>query len=200
LNLFNGQLVACNDKSSAISNLRDCFGEWHSTPYSSAWPLLAPRVASNPYFNFDTFADALLTTFTIITQSGWVDVSFAVQAITGPGLQPRPLHSQGFGLFLVVFNFVATNFILIVFLATFIRSYTRATGTAYLFDGQMAWLELRRKLYAVAPLQRPCNRQHYIRRRCQTLNKNSSWQNCLTCLLVAQLILLSTQFYPEPSW
>ncbi|CAI4213670.1 unnamed protein product [Parascedosporium putredinis] len=65
LNLFSGTLVACNDDSDTVVRLEDCFGEYNSAPYSEDWLLLAPRVVSNEYLNFDDFGSSLFSLFQI---------------------------------------------------------------------------------------------------------------------------------------
>jgi len=203
VNLFNGQLDACNDISGDITNLSDCFGEWNSTPYSNNWTLLAPRVVSNPYFNFDNFGSSLFILFQIVSQEGWVDVMWAAESISGRGLQPQYFSSQGNGLFFVVFNLMATVFVLTLFISVFMRNYTEQTGVAFLTSDQRSWLELRKLLRQVSPSKRPSNTNRkswkdWCYKR--AVRKHGKWQRAVTVVLVFHLILLLVEYYPEPAW
>ncbi|KAK3330311.1 Ion transport protein-domain-containing protein [Apodospora peruviana] len=206
VNLFNGKLVACNDASGIVSNLTDCFGEYNSTPFSNEWPMLAPRATSNPYFNFDDFGSSIFLLFQIVSQEGWVDVSFAVQAITGKGLQPQnepPYAGQGNALFFVIFNLLATVFVLTLFISVFMRNYTEQTGVAFLTAEQRSWLELRKLLRQISP-----SRSSYDETKnkwkiwChkRAIEKRGKWYVAITSVLVFHLILLLAEFYSEPYW
>jgi hypothetical protein len=203
VNLFNGQMNMCNDIGSGIVNLSDCFGEWNSTPYSNNWPLLAPRVVSNPYFNFDNFGSSLFILFQIVSQEGWVDVMWSAESITGRGLQPENFAAQGNGLFFVIFNLLATVFVLTLFISVFMRNYTEQTGVAFLTSDQRSWLELRKLLRQVSPSKRPSNtgRQAW-KDWCykRAVRKHGRWQRAVTIILFLHLCLLLVEYYPEPDW
>jgi hypothetical protein len=204
LNLFNGKFVECNDNgSNNVTVLSDCQGEWFSTPYSSNWPLLAPRVAANPYYNFDDFASSLFILFQIVSQEGWVDVSFAAQAITGKGLQPQFGNARGNALFFVVFNLMATVFILTLFISVFMRNYTEQTGVAYLTAEQRSWLELRKLLRQISPSKNSYDEsKNKWKKWChkRAIEKRGKWYLAITGVLVLHLILLLAEFYNEPLW
>lgn len=196
-------MVACND-GAGISLLENCFGEFNSAPYSEGWPLLAPRVASNPYFSFDDFASSLFTLFQIVSQEGWTDVSFAAQAITGRGTQPQDLASEGNAMFFVVFNILATVFILTLFISVFMRNYTEQTGVAYLTVEQRSWLELRKMLRQVSPSKSSYDdtgKQSW-KRWChkRAIEKRGRWYQAVTFALVLHLVLLMIEFSDEPEW
>ncbi|KAG6036663.1 hypothetical protein E4U41_005561 [Claviceps citrina] len=203
LNLFNGLMVICNDGSSNIETLDACFGEYSSSPYNSAWPMLAPRVASNPYFNFDDFGSSLFTLFQIVSQEGWVDVSFAAQAIVGQGMQPQNLSAQGNALFFVIFNLLATVFVLTLFISVFMRNYTEQTGVAFLTTEQRSWLELRKLLRQISPSKSSYNESEkswkkWCRKR--AIEKRGKWYRTITIILVFHLLLLMVEFSSEPFW
>lgn len=203
LNLFNGLMVSCND-SDGIVRLEDCFGEFNSAPYSEDWPLLAPRVGSNPYFSFDDFASSLFTLFQIVSQEGWTDVSFAAQAIIGRGMQPRDLASEGNAMFFVVFNLLATVFILTLFISVFMRNYTEQTGVAYLTAEQRSWLELRKLLRQISPSKSSYDdsKRQSWKRWChkRAIEKRGKWYQAITLVLVLHLVLLMIEFSGEPRW
>ena len=201
LTLFNGQLVACND-TDGITLLQDCFGEYSTNPFSQDWPMLSPRVAANPYFNFDYFVASLFTLFQIVSQEGWVDVSFAAQSITGKGKQPQDLASQGNGVFFVIFNLMATVFVLTLFISVFMRNYTEQTGVAFLTAEQRSWLELRKLLRHIGP-----SRSSYRdtgktwKKWChkRAIEKRGKWYQAVTVILVLHLILLMVEFKDQSS-
>ncbi|KXX81687.1 Calcium-channel protein cch1 [Madurella mycetomatis] len=205
LNLFNGKLVSCNDGSNIV-NLVDCVGEYNSTPFNNDWPMLAPRVAANPFFNFDDFGSSLFILFQIVSQEGWVDVSFATQAITGKGLQPQdspPYAAQGNALFFVVFNLLATVFVLTLFISVFMRNYTEQTGVAFLTAEQRSWLELRKLLRQISPSRSAYDdKKNKWKLWChkRAIEKRGKWYLAITTVLVFHLVLLLAEFYTEPIW
>jgi voltage-dependent calcium channel len=203
LNLFNGQMISCNDSSGGIITLQDCFGEYNSTPYKSDWNMIAPRVAANPYFSFDDFASSLFTLFQIVSQEGWVDVSFAAQSITGRGLQPQPLAAQGNALFFVIFNLLATVFVLTLFISVFMRNYTEQTGVAFLTAEQRSWLELRKLLRQISPSKSSYDDSEKTWKKwChkRAIEKRGKWYLGITFVLCFHLLLLVLEFHGEPEW
>ena len=204
VNLFNGQFQICNDISDGLTNLSDCFGEWNSTPYSNNWLLLAPRSVSNPYYNFDNFGSSLFILFQIVSQEGWIDVMWSAESMTGRGLQPQWFASQGNALFFIVFNLLATVFVLTLFISVFMRNYTEQTGVAFLTADQRSWLELRKLLRQVSPSKRPSNTNARPKWKdwCykRAVRKHGTWQRAMTITLVFHLILLLVEYYPEPEW
>ncbi|KAH8697359.1 calcium channel subunit Cch1 [Talaromyces proteolyticus] len=198
LNLFNGQMVSCNDKSISGS-LNSCVGEFNNSPY--AWNVLAPRVAANSYFNFDNFGESLFILFQIVSQEGWIDVQQSSMSITGRGQQPQNFASQANGLFFVAFNLLGAVFVLTLFVTVFMRNYTEQTGVAFLTAEQRSWLELRKLLRQISPSKRSINANTpNWRRKCYRLasRKNGRWSRCMTTLLVLHLLLLCMEWYPYP--
>ncbi|KAI0453660.1 ion transporter [Xylaria acuta] len=201
LNLFSGQLLSCNDGH--LTNLNDCFGEYQSAPSNPNWPLLAPRVAENPFFSFDDFGASLFILFQIVSQEGWIDVSFAVQSITGPGLQPQDMASRGNAIFFVVFNLLGTVFVLTLFISVFMRNYTEQTGVAFLTAEQRTWLELRKLLRQISPSKSSYDEsENKWKKWChkRAIEKRGKWYTAITVVLVLHLGLLLLEYYPEPEW
>ncbi|KAI9171904.1 Calcium-channel protein cch1 [Paramyrothecium foliicola] len=201
LNLFNGLLVVCNDGSDDISLLNQCFGEFSSTPFSEDWPLLAPRVASDPYMNFNDFGSSMFTLFQIVSQEGWTDASFSVQAITGRGQQQQDLASEGNAVFFVIFNLMSTVFILTLFISIFMRNYTEQTGVAFLTAEQRSWLELRKLLRHISPSKSSYNASEKTWKKwChkRAIEKRGKWYRCMTAVLVLHLLLLVVEYKDEP--
>ncbi|KAH7160114.1 Ion transport protein-domain-containing protein [Dactylonectria estremocensis] len=203
LNLFNGLMQICNDGGDGISTMSDCFGEYDSEPFSDQWPMLAPRVAANPFFNFDDFGSSLFILFQIVSQEGWTDVSFASQAITGRNSQPSDLASQGNALFFVAFNLLATVFVLTLFISVFMRNYTEQTGVAFLTAEQRSWLELRKILRQISPSKSSYDdSEKSWKKWChkRAIEKRGKWYQTITVVLVLHLGLLVSEFSDEPLW
>ncbi|KAK7416123.1 calcium channel protein [Neonectria punicea] len=203
LNLFSGLMLTCNDDGTGIETMNDCFGEYDSSPFSDDWPMLAPRVAANPFFNFDDFGSSLFILFQIVSQEGWTDVSFASQAITGHNNQPVNLASQGNAMFFVAFNLLATVFVLTLFISVFMRNYTEQTGVAFLTAEQRSWLELRKILRQISPSKSSYDdSEKSWKKWChkRAIEKRGKWYQTITVVLVLHLGLLVSEFSSEPYW
>jgi hypothetical protein len=200
LNLFVGKLQTCNDGS--ITNLHDCVGEAIISP--SNWDILAPRVASNPYYSFDNFGESLFILFQIVSQEGWTDVLWSAISMTEVGQQPRSFASYGNGVFFVVFNLLGAVFVLTLFVSVFMRNYTEQTGVAFLTAEQRSWLELRKLLRQISPSKRPLPNQkrETWKEWCykRAVRKTGKWSRFVTGVLVMHLILLCIEFYPDRQW
>ena len=201
VNLFNGKLVQCNDDN-INGSLDSCINEYPSSPYN--WNVLAPRVPSNPYYNFDNFGQSLFILFQIVSQEGWIDVQQSVMSITGKGQQPEDGASKSNGLFFVVFNLLAAVFVLTLFVSVFMRNYTEQTGVAFLTAEQRSWLELRKHLRQVSPSKRSVDSNSSpFRKWCYrvAVKKHGRWAKFVTVILLLHLLLLVLEFYPEQaSW
>lgn len=199
-NLFAGKMISCND-GDAGDFLYDCFGEFNSTPFN--WDVLAPRVADNQYYSFDDFGSSLFILFQIVSQEGWVDVSFMAQSITGIGLQPQDGATQGNAVFFVIYNLLGTVFVLTLFISVFMRNYTEQTGVAYLTAEQRAWLELRKLLRQISPSKTSYDEsKEKWKKWChkRAIEKRGKWYVGITVVLVFHLILLLLEYYGEPQW
>lgn len=165
--------------------------------------MLAPRVAANPYFDFDDFGASLFTLFQIVSQEGWSDVVFAASAITSRGKQPRDLASEGNAFFFIVFNLLATVFVLTLFISVFMRNYTEQTGVAFLTADQRSWLEVRKLLRQITPSKSSYNdKGKSWKKWChkRAIEKRGKWYQAITLVLVLHLILLVVEFTSEPTW
>ncbi|KAL1865499.1 calcium channel protein [Diaporthe australafricana] len=199
-NLFMGKMATCNDDG-AGEFLHDCFGEYNSSPY--AWDVLAPRVADNPFFSFDDFGSSLFILFQIVSQEGWIDVSFAAQSITGMGKQPVYGVAQGNAVFFIIYNLLGTVFVLTLFISVFMRNYTEQTGVAYLTTEQRSWLELRKRLRQISPSKTSYddakqNWKKWCHKR--AIEKKGKWYTSITIVLGLHLLLLLVEYYGEPLW
>ncbi len=198
VNLFNGQMLICNDLFSNVNELADCVGEWNSTP--SGWQVLAPRQVANPYYKFDDFASSLFILFQIVSQEGWIDVMWSAMGMGGVGKQFQPFASQGNAIFFIIFNLLASVFVLTLFVSVFMRNYTEQTGVAFLTADQRSWLELRKLLRQISPSKRPSNKsESRWRAWCYkiAIKKHGKWQRFLTTILFLHLVILCLETYPE---
>jgi hypothetical protein len=165
--------------------------------------VLAPRVAANPYYDFDDFGDSLFILFQIVSQEGWIDVQDSAMQITGKGLQPQDGSAPENGIFFVVFNLLGAVFVLTLFVSVFMRNYTEQTGVAFLTAEQRSWLELRKLLRQISPSKRSFNeRSNKWRLWCYRIavKKHGRWARFVTFVLVVHLLLLVLEYYPEPNW
>ncbi|MCJ1468760.1 calcium channel protein [Pseudocyphellaria aurata] len=198
LNLFNGQMLSCNDMDPSITLLDDCVGEYNSTPYN--WNVLAPTRVANPYYNFDNFGNSLFILFQIVSQEGWIDVMWQAMSINGKDNQPQDYKSQGNAIFFIIFNLLGAVFVLTLFVSVFMRNYTEQTGVAFLTADQRSWLELRKLLRQISPSKRPSNKSEQgWKAWCYRIavKKHGKWQRFLTAILFVHLLLLVLEFYPE---
>ncbi|KAB8074058.1 Ion transport protein-domain-containing protein [Aspergillus leporis] len=198
VNLFAGQMVKCNDDG-VSGSLDLCINEYTSSPYN--WDVLAPRAASNPFYDFDNFGDSLFILFQIVSQEGWVDVQESAMAITGVGMQPQDSMAPENGLFFVAFNLLGAVFVLTLFVSVFMRNYTEQTGVAFLTAEQRSWLELRKLLKQVSPSKRSFdNKSRKWKMWCYRIavKKHGRWARCVSTILVLHILLLVLEYYPEP--
>ena len=204
LNLFNGQLMQCNDNS-FNGDLFNCINEYNNTYlYSDNWPVLSPRQSANLYFNFDNFGHSLSILFQIVSQEGWTDVMWQAMQASGVGQNPNPYQSQGNAVFFIIFNLLGAVFVLTLFVSVFMRNYTEQTGVAFLTADQRSWLELRKLLRQISPSKRPSSKaEQGWRSWCYrvAVKKHGRWQRFLTFVLLCHLIFLLLEWYPEnPTW
>ncbi|KAL7269076.1 calcium channel protein [Rhizina undulata] len=200
VNLFSGLMVSCNDESNVVY-LSDCVNEYASSPYN--WNVLAPRAATNPFFNFDSFPSSLFILFQIVSQEGWIAVMFSAESIVGNGMQPQPFASQAYALFFVAFNLLGSVFVLTLFVSVFMRNYTEQTGVAFLTSDQRSWLELRKLLRQVRASKRPNgNPDSKWRTWCynRATHKHGWWQRGVTLVLILHCGLLLLEYHPAPQW
>lgn len=202
VNLFNGQMVQCNDDDVSGNLTASCVDEFLNQPFN--WDVLAPRAASNPYYDFDNFGDALFILFQIVSQEGWTDVQSSAMSITGKGNQPEDGNVPENGMLFVVFNLLGSVFVLTLFVSVFMRNYTEQTGVAFLTAEQRGWLELRKHLRQVSPSKRSFqNNSKSWRVWCYrvAVKKHGRWARCVTTILLLHLLLLVLEFYPDhPIW
>jgi voltage-dependent calcium channel len=190
---------ACNDTGSGFTELKECLGEYRSTPFN--WEVLAPRVVDSPSMNFDNFGSSLFTLFQIVSQEGWTSLSWSAQMIVGKGKQPIAQSSPANAVFFVAYNLLGAVFVLTLFVSVFMRNYTEQTGVAFLTSEQRSWMELRKLLRQIRPSKRPpVSPNETWKSWCyrQATNKRGAWARFMTCILILHTGLLVVESYPAP--
>lgn len=195
LNLFAGKLKSCTDSN--VNSFNQCVDEYMGSPFD--WDVLAPRAVTNSYFDYDSFANALLIQFGVISLEGWVDVLNAVMSITGKDSNPESLASRYNGIYPMLYNILSTIFILTLFISVIIKNFSVTRGTAFLTDEQLNWYEIAKLLAVVKPEPKPRSFKngsirHYLVR--QFLSKKSWVHTLETVLLGIVCIALLADFYP----
>ncbi|CAL9728073.1 calcium-channel protein Cch1p [Monosporozyma unispora] len=146
IGLFRNRLGTCNDSSLGMGS---CFNEYTDEVFQ--WNIIKPRVYSQPYLYFDTFASAFKTLYEIISLEGWVDLLTNLMNSTGDGTVPSAWSSKGSAIFLILFNFLSMVFILNLFVSFIINNYIENNGTAYFTSEEKAWLESKKLLSQAKP-------------------------------------------------
>ncbi|KAJ9647844.1 calcium channel protein [Coniosporium tulheliwenetii] len=172
LNLFHGQMQACNDNGSGIFDLHDCVGEYLSSPYG--W-------------------DLLFILFQIVSQEGWTDVMWRAESITGVFTQPKALVAQGNAVFFVIFNLLGAVFVLTLFVSVFMRNYTEQTAIMARVEETLA-ADITIKTTFIHQKKETWEEWCYRR----AVSKTGWWQRSVTGVLILHLTLLCLEFYPAP--
>lgn len=196
LQIFRGRMLECNN-TNLSGSLENCVGEYSNLMFK--WEVLSPAVVKNPFFNFDSFRHSVLIMFEVISLEGWVEVLVASMSITGVFSQPEFSPSYE-GLFMIIYNTVATVLILTIFLAVILENYARSTGAAYFTQGQYTWfnywtVELS---WPPSPLPYKKNKNSTLRANLSTQFKRTySWVHKVAVLsVVGFAIVLLSEFYP----
>lgn len=196
LNIFNGRLGYCLDGS---SDMASCYNEFDASVFN--WNVVSPNVYTNPILHFDKFGDALVSLFEIISLEGWVDLLIDVMKSTGVGTPQQDFATPINGLFVMMFNFISTVFILTLFVSVIILNYSKTTGSAYMTNDQKSWYEVKLILQQVKPSKRKVQKDLWWGSRfCyrMTVEKNKYWNGLLSFLLMLHVIALVLETSPTP--
>ncbi|CAL9733466.1 calcium-channel protein Cch1p [Monosporozyma servazzii] len=150
IGLFRNRLGTCNDSGLGVDR---CFNEYTDEVFQ--WNVMKPRVYSQPYLYFDTFASAFKTLYEIVSLEGWVDLLTNLMNSTGSGTVPSVWSNKASAIFLILFNFLSMVFILNLFVSFIINNYIENTGTAYYTSEEKAWLESKKLLSQAKPMAIP---------------------------------------------
>ncbi|KAG7834187.1 hypothetical protein KL943_003483 [Ogataea angusta] len=194
LQLFVGKLATCSDSSSDYDN---CVLEYSNEVFK--WNVLSPRVYSNPYLNFDGFANSLSSLFQIISLEGWTDLLLNLMNITARGQPPETFASPGNGMFVIIFIFCSIVIILNLFVSVIINNYSVQTGTAFLNDKQRAWYEVKRVLSQVHPSKRKDESSMSGFRKAYyhlVVDKNKTYTSIVNGFYFIHVVGLLVEFYP----
>ncbi|KAK6201361.1 Ion transport protein-domain-containing protein [Scheffersomyces amazonensis] len=196
LNIFEGRLGYCLDGQSPLSM---CYNEYQNDVFN--WNVVSPNVYTHPYLEFNQFGTAFATLFEIVSLEGWADLLQNLMNSTGVGTVPQTDASPFNGVFVILFNFISTIFILTLFVSVIISNYSKTTGRAYLTSDQISWYHVKKILLQVKPSKRKSTtNMSTIRRFCYrlTIEKNVYWTRFLNIILFIHVMALLLECYP--SW
>jgi hypothetical protein len=113
-------MYQCSDATA--SGVSTCLGVSTIAPLDDSLGFLVPQVWSNPgliggstVYSFDSFREAMLILFEIVSLEGWIDVMKSAMSIMGPGLQPAENAAQWNSIYFIVFNLFGGVIILTLF-------------------------------------------------------------------------------------
>lgn len=194
LNIFSDELSYCAD---GVSSRGDCSLEFYNEVFK--WEILSPNYVETPYLYFDNFAASFQSLFEILSLEGWTDLLTYVMNITSYGEQPGIFTSAGNGLFVIIFIFVSTVFIINLFISIIINNYSLQTGVAFLNDEQYGWYEVKKVLSMVKPSKRRDDGElSQLQKNIFKFvsNKNSFWSHLIKVTLLVHFVLLLSESYP----
>lgn len=151
-NIFRHRLSQCNDDN--MNYFSECTGEYTSTVFDN-FEVLSPRAVTGTYFNYDDFWNALLIQFGVLSLEGWVDVLQAVSSISKTSQQSTTYATKGNAVYPILYNYIGTVLIITMLISVIIRNYAIITGTAFLTEEQLSWLDVKRTLGMIKPTPRP---------------------------------------------
>ncbi|MBW0462341.1 hypothetical protein O181_002056 [Austropuccinia psidii MF-1] len=198
-NLFAGLMFGCNDTTA--SGKFECIGEYFNSPSAlsespSSFNFLMPRAWMNPYvYSFDTFREAVLILFEIISQEGWINVMTSLMSIKGLDLQPSQDSSSWNAIYSLIYNLFGATIVLTLFLAVIINNFLKRSGSAFLTIEQQQWINLKRLIIRQKPSKRPKARpQDTIRDWCykRATQKHGWWSRTMTVIYVIHVMILMT--------
>ncbi|KAK9388500.1 Ion transport protein-domain-containing protein [Lipomyces mesembrius] len=195
LNIFMGKFDFCTDSN--VNELSTCTGEFLNSVYN--WNFWLPRSYNNPGYSFDQFSQSISVLFQIISLEGWNNVLQSAEDVVGVGLNQQTNNSVYNGIFVYLFNFISIAFIATLFITVIMQNYAMKTGVGFLTSKQRAFLEIQKILEQVRPSrtgQRPKNR---FRRYCynRTVARGGSWNKYVTAILLIQVVVLCSEYYPS---
>ncbi|OBA19685.1 hypothetical protein METBIDRAFT_46054 [Metschnikowia bicuspidata var. bicuspidata NRRL YB-4993] len=195
LNIFNGRLGYCLDEASGVA---ECYNEYRNEVYD--WEIVSPKVYVEPMLEFNDFRSSFSSLYQIVSLEGWSDLLVNVMQSTGVGTPQKMFASPVSGLFVILFNFVSTVFILTLFVSVIINNYSKVTGRAYLTPVQVQWYHVKKFLLQVKPSQRKgAESLTGIRKFCYmiTVEKNRVWTFVLNSGLLLHIFVLLLEAFPS---
>ena len=197
LNIFSHELSHCVDGESTLG---DCVLEFENEVFN--WNILSPNYIKTPYLYFDNFGNSAQTLFEILSLEGWVDLLSDVMNIRAYGEQPHTFRSPGNGLFVIIFIFCATIFIINLFIAIIINNYALETGTAFLNNEQYGWYEIKKVLSKVRPSRRRDDgKMSSFQTKLSKIvtAKRGKWSKFMNFVLLCHFAVLLSECYPDSS-
>lgn len=194
LNIFSNELSYCADGVSTLSN---CSLEYTNNVFK--WDIYSPNYVETPYLYFDSFGTSIRSLFEILSLEGWVDLLSNVMNITTYGEQPEIFHSVGNGVFVIIFIFCSTVFIINLFISIIINNYSIQTGAAFLNNEQYGWYEVKKVLSMVKPSKRRDDGEiSQLQKKIFRFvsKKDGVWSVFIKVVLMLHFLLLICESYP----
>eukprot|EP00004_Rigifila_ramosa_P026090 TRINITY_DN7990_c0_g1_i1.p1 TRINITY_DN7990_c0_g1~~TRINITY_DN7990_c0_g1_i1.p1 ORF type:complete len:1641 (-),score=380.66 TRINITY_DN7990_c0_g1_i1:246-4454(-) len=185
---FMGLLQFCND--SAVNSKSECVGV-----FINSVGILAPRRWGNPSWNFDSTLEAFITLFQVSTLEGWVDVLRSTMDITDLNKQPRQNSSPQNALFFIIFVFIASFFLVKLFVGVIIDHFNQQRGTALLTSEQRNWIDTRKFLTQLRPSKRPPRPSNRFRAFLYDISRHSLFEKFIFLAISLNVLLMTTDHY-----
>jgi hypothetical protein len=141
--LFGGLFFSCDDASAADRG--KCSGTYYSRAGSTEDEIyiLRYRAWDTPPENFDSFRDALGTSFTLFLNTGWSEVISNAMAVTAAGVQPLQYGTGVMGLLLVAYQVLAMVLRQLL-IAVVINNLRESSGSGLQTDEQKSFIATQR--------------------------------------------------------
>jgi hypothetical protein len=197
LNIFNQELSNCADGTSTIFN---CSLEFKNEVFQ--WEIVSPNYVQTPQLNFDSFGASLESLFEILSLEGWVDLLGNTMNIAAYSFPSQVFSSPGNGMFVIIFIFVATMFIINLFISLIINNYKIQTGIAFLNNEQYGWYEVKKVLSRVRPSKRRDDGE--VSDLHSKIDKfvtkpHGLWQRFIKLVLLMHFCVLLSECFPDIS-
>ena len=141
--LFGGLFFSCDDASAADRGT--CSGTYYSragSPEDEIY-ILRYRAWETPPENFDSFWNALGTSFTLFLNTGWSEVISNAMSVTAAGVQPLQYGTGVMGLLLVAYQILAMVLRQLL-IAVVISNLRESSGSGLQTDDQKAFIATQR--------------------------------------------------------
>lgn len=142
---YMGLFWRCNDSN--VAGRGQCIGHY----IDSSSGMLRPRVWSNPAFSFDSIGDAFSVLVETVSLKAWPEKLYVLMDTTELGVQPSRDASPGNSLYLVVFIYFGSFFMMKLFVGVIVGTFRKFSGTLLLTPDQLEWLEMKRVMAHISP-------------------------------------------------
>lgn len=163
--------------------------------------MLVPRVWANPPYSFDHIGAAFLTLLQIVALKGWIPILNSATDLRGVGLQPKPDSRPVNNLYFIAFIFVASFYMMRLFVGIIVAHFRQFSGTALLTPAQQRWVATRRTLATVKPVAARPKPISWAPSWARTLGRGAVYdfvmsrvfEPIVTVVIITHLMFLATQ-------